>query len=135
MNLLLGFFGTKIGLIAVAAVAASLATVIGLLYWQNSRLQEKLIVAETTARVATEANRQWSEVAGRINAKVDALAASERQSGVTIAAALARVQKSAGALMASAEEVANRPLPLPAEDCRVTDEEMRAYLRERRKPQ
>ena len=119
---------------AAGAVGLVLLTVIGVLAWQNSHLQDRAIAAEATAAAAVAANKSWEEQADRINGTINALKASQDASAVSIAAELEKVNKNAGWLVNTAKTVANRPLPAsPSQDCKALADELREFLIERRK--
>jgi hypothetical protein len=136
VNFILSLLGGKLGLpILIAAGVAFLAmlAVIGGQQLWIGKLEKDLAVAKATEAVALAANKSCEASVGKVNAKVDALITAEMESGKRIADAMARVQKSARALLSSAEEIANRPLPAnPAQDCSVMESEIRAYVEQRK---
>lgn len=136
MGLILNLLGGKLGLpilIAVGVAFLALLAVVGGQQLWIGKLEKDLAVAKATEAVALAANKTCEASVGRVNAKVDALIAVETESGKRIAEAMARVQKSARALLSSANEIANRPLPAnPAQDCSVLETEIRSYVEQRK---
>lgn len=128
LNLLGGKFGLPL-LIGLGVFVLGLFAVIGGQQWWIGKLERDLAVAKATETLALAENKRCEESVKRVNDKIDSLIAAEGASQKRIAEALQRVMKSAGALMASAQELVNRPLPpSPAMDCAVLEEEIRAYL-------